>query len=57
MPCRVYRRMESLSTTPDSEEDEQRMAAELAALLGPAKMPCLQLVHQLIVSEELMQAE
>lgn len=53
--CRVYKRLESIPTTHD--EQEERMAAELAELLGPERMPWLQLVHQLIVSEEVMQAE
>ena len=52
---RVYRRLESIPTTHDEEEEE--VAAELAELLGPERMPFLQLVHQLIVSEEVMQAE
>ena len=53
--CRVYKRLESIPTVHD--EQEEKMAAELAELLGPEKMPWLQLVHQLIVSEEVMQAE
>ena len=52
---RVYRRLESIPTTHD--EEEEKVAAELAELLGPDRMPFLQLVHQLIVSEEVMQAE
>ena len=52
---RVYRQLESIPTTHD--EEEERMAADLADLLGPERMPWLQLVHQLIVSEEVMQAE
>ena len=51
--CRVYRRLESIPTS----HDEEKVAAELAELLGPKRMPWLQLVHQLIVSEEAMQAE
>ena len=54
-PCRVYRRLESIPTSQD--EEEEKVAAELAGLLGPERMPWLQLVHQLIVSEEVMQAE
>lgn len=53
--CRVYRRLESIPTSHD--EEEEKVAAELAELLGPERMPWLQLVHQLIVSEEVMQAE
>ncbi len=53
--CRVYRRLESIPTSHD--EEEEKVAAELAELLGPERMPWLQLVHQLIVSEEAMQAE
>lgn len=53
--CRVYRRLESIPTCHD--EEEEKVAAELADLLGPERMPWLQLVHQLIVSEEVMQAE
>jgi len=52
--CRVYRRLESIPTSHD--EEEEKVAAELAELLGPERMPWLQLVHQLIVSEEAMQA-
>lgn len=52
---RVYRRLESIPTSHD--EEEEKVAAELAELLGPERMPWLQLVHQLIVSEEVMQAE
>ena len=50
--CRVYKRLESIPTTHD--EQEEKMAAELAELLGPERMPWLQLVHQLIVSEEVI---
>lgn len=53
--CRVYKRLESIPTTHD--EQEEKVAAELADLLGPERMPWLQLVHQLIVCEEVMQAE
>lgn len=53
--CRVYKRLESIPTTHD--EQEEKVAAELAGLLGPERMPWLQLVHQLIVCEEVMQAE
>ncbi len=52
---RVYRCLESIPTSHD--EEEEKVAAELAELLGPERMPWLQLVHQLIVSEEVMQAE
>ncbi|DBB05985.1 TPA: hypothetical protein ACH3X3_009975 [Trebouxia sp. C0006] len=52
---KVYRRLESIPTSHD--EEEEKVAAELAELLGPERMPWLQLVYQLIVSEEAMQAE
>ncbi len=44
----MYRRLESLSL----DDDEQEVSAEFLAVLGPDKLPYLQLVHQLIVVEE-----
>ena len=51
--CRVYHRLESLS----SDADEVRVAQELAATLGEDKMCFLQLIHQLIVCEELLKED
>ncbi|KAK9809093.1 hypothetical protein WJX72_009300 [[Myrmecia] bisecta] len=50
---KVYRKIESLS----QDEDEAAVAAQLLGLLGADKMPYLQLVHQLIICEELAHAE
>ncbi len=51
--CRVYHRLESLS----SDADEVQVAHDLAEMLGEDKMCYLQLVHQLIVCEELLKDE
>ncbi|PNW87779.1 hypothetical protein CHLRE_01g001800v5 [Chlamydomonas reinhardtii] len=50
---KVYRRLESLSI----DDDEGQVSAEFLAVLGPDKLPYLQLVHQLIVCEENMHME
>ncbi|KAG2486399.1 hypothetical protein HYH03_014976 [Edaphochlamys debaryana] len=47
---KVYRRLESLTL----EDDEGAVSAEFLAVLGPERLPYLQLVHQLIVCEENM---
>ncbi|KAK9822923.1 hypothetical protein WJX74_005108 [Apatococcus lobatus] len=50
---KVYHRLESLS----SNADEVQVAQQLAAMLGEEKMCYLQLIHQLIVCEELLKEE
>lgn len=47
-PCRVYQRLESLSL----DDDETQVSQEFLAVLGPERLPYLQLIHQLIVCEE-----
>jgi hypothetical protein len=49
----VYHRLESLSAA----DEEEQVSAEFLALLGPAKLRYLQLVHQLIVAEERIHVE
>eukprot|EP00798_Chlamydomonas_sp_ICE-L_P001773 gene1773-33191_t len=47
---KVYRRLESLTM----EDDESEVSKEFLAVLGQDKLPYLQLVHQLIITEERM---
>ena len=64
--CRVYRRLDALSSEPapgPGGDDGAGGAAagagaaeELMELLGPGRIGYLQLVHQLIVCEEAMAA-
>jgi len=48
--CRAYHKLESLG--PD--DDDTAVSQELMELLGPDKVQFLQLVHQLIIAEEVM---
>ena len=49
---RVYRRPENLSL----DDDEAEVSREFLAVLGPENLPYLQLIHQLIVCEEQLNA-
>lgn len=48
--CRVYHRLEELT----SQDDEEEVSQEFLRLLGTDKLSYVQLVNQLIVAEETM---
>jgi hypothetical protein len=50
--CRVYHRLESLTEA----DDEEIVSQAFLGLLGRERLQFLQLVHQLIVAEELLLA-